>query len=167
MHRPFSIGALLGTVIATQEDKLEDLQITRLRLEPNVYDRALAVKEAGFLVELSDRPYVMETVAEQLAALFPDPLCDVLESLPRQDPASHIIRPHLSQSLMPLKLVVEQKQGCTVPFQGEYNGLLVLWSLTGHCLLIKRSYRAVNGRLHKCIAFTQTDLCHTVDFKAR
>ena len=46
---------------------------------------------------------------------------------------------------MPLKVVVEQKLGCVALLEGKYDGLLVLWLLTGHCLLIERSDMAVNG----------------------
>ena len=141
-HRQLSIGALLERVIITQEGNLQDIKKTRLYLEPEPYDRAPVIKEAGFLADLSDRPAVMEAVSEQLAALFQS---DVLKSLPpRQDLASHIYTTHLSQSLM-IKLVVEQKQGCIVPLEGKYNGLLLLWLLTGHCLLIEPSDMVVNG----------------------
>ena len=49
-HMQSRIGALLERVIIAQESELQDLHITRLRLEPDLYDRALAIREAGFLV---------------------------------------------------------------------------------------------------------------------
>ena len=144
-HRQDRIGALLERMIIAQESDLHDLQITRLRLEPDLYDRALAIREAGFPVELSDRPAVLEAVNKQLANLFPDTQSNILKALTQQDLASHTYTPNTSRPLMPLKLVVEQKQGCVALLEGKYEGLLVLWLLTGHCLLIQRSDMPVNA----------------------
>ena len=144
-HMQSSVGSLLERVIIAQESELQDLQITRLRHEPDLYDRALAIREAGFLVDLSNRSAVLKAVNEQLANLFPSPQSNILKALTQQDLASHTYTPGASRPLMPVKVVVEQKQGCVALLEGKYDGLLVLWLLTGHCLLIERSAMAVNA----------------------
>ena len=144
-HMQSRIGALLERVIIAQESELQDLHITRFRLEPDLYDRALAIREAGFLVDLSDRPAVLHAVHEHIADLFPSPQSNILKVLTQQDLASHTYTPDANRPPMPLKVVVEQKLGCVALLEGKYDGLLVLWLLTGHCLLIERSDMAVNG----------------------
>ena len=144
-HMQSSVGSLLERVIIAQESELQDLQITRLRLEPDLYDRALAIREAGFLVDLSDRSVVLKAVHEHIADLFPSPQSNILKALTQQDLASHTYTTHMGKPLMPLKVVVEQKQGCVALLEGKYDGLLVLWLLSGHCLLIERSDMAVNA----------------------